>query len=213
MSDGIEFPGGLRWELAACLVCAWVLVYFALWKSIKSSAKVRYITTTLPFLLIIVFLGRSLTLEGADKGLRFFFKPDWELLKQSKPWVNAASQIFNSIGIAFGSMIMFASYNRFDNNFLHDTLAVSLVNAVTSLIVGIFTFATIGNIAFEQNTPVKNVIADSKYLPTWTQYKRNYFRLVWKCRTVIFMKSTHQGVRRRTGNMTKHYRLRTIFIH
>lgn len=164
MSDGIEYPGGMRWELAACLVCAWVLVYFALWKSIKSSAKVRYITTTLPFLLIIVFLGRSLTLEGADKGLRYFFKPDWKLLKQSKPWVNAASQIFNSIGIAFGSMIMFASYNRFDNNFLHDTLAVSLVNAVTSLIVGIFTFATIGNIAFEQNTPVNVVIADSKYL-------------------------------------------------
>ncbi|XP_045785158.1 sodium- and chloride-dependent GABA transporter ine-like [Maniola jurtina] len=161
MSDGIEYPGGMRWELAACLVCAWVLVYFALWKSIKSSAKVRYITTTLPFLLIIVFLGRSLTLDGADKGLRFFFKPDWELLKQSRPWVNAASQIFNSIGIAFGSMIMFASYNRFDNNFLHDTLAVSLINAVTSLIVGIFTFATIGNIAFEQNTSVKDVIADS----------------------------------------------------
>ncbi|XP_053626089.1 sodium- and chloride-dependent GABA transporter ine-like [Plodia interpunctella] len=161
MSDGIEWPGGMRWELAACLVCAWLLVYFALWKSIKSSAKVRYITTTLPFLLIIVFLGRSLTLDGADKGLRFFFKPEWELLKQSRPWVNAASQIFNSIGIAFGSMIMFASYNRFDNNFLHDTLAVSLINAVTSLIVGIFTFATIGNIAFEQNTSVKDVIADS----------------------------------------------------
>lgn len=153
----------MRWELAACLVCAWVLVYFAIWKSIKSSAKVRYITTTLPFLLIIVFLGRSLTLDGADMGLRYFFKPDWELLKQSRPWVNAASQIFNSIGIAFGSMIMFASYNRFDNNFLHDTLAVSLINAVTSLIVGIFTFATIGNIAFEQNTSVKDVIADSKY--------------------------------------------------
>ncbi|KAL4710706.1 hypothetical protein ACJJTC_004351 [Scirpophaga incertulas] len=161
MSSGIEFPGGMRWELAACLVCAWVLVYFALWKSIKSSAKVRYITTTLPFLLIIVFLGRSLTLEGADVGLRYFFKPEWELLKQSRPWVNAASQIFNSIGVAFGSMIMFASYNRFDNNFLHDTLAVSLINAVTSLIVGIFTFATIGNIAIEQNTGVKDVIADS----------------------------------------------------
>ncbi|KOB78852.1 Transporter [Operophtera brumata] len=180
MSDGIEFPGGMRWELAACLVCAWVLVYFALWKSIKSSAKVRYITTTLPFLLIIVFLGRSLTLEGADKGLRFFFKPDWELLKQSKPWVNAASQIFNSIGIAFGSMIMFASYNRFDNNFLHDTLAVSLVNAVTSLIVGIFTFATIGNIAFEQNTAVKNVIADNGF-PDMIRRKLVYHELLVLC--------------------------------
>lgn len=84
ISNGIQFPGGLRWELFACLICAWMLVYFAIWKSIKSSAKVRYLTATLPFLLIIVFLGRSLTLEGADKGLRFFFKPNWILLTDAK---------------------------------------------------------------------------------------------------------------------------------
>lgn len=84
VSQGIQYPGELRWELVACLVCAWMLVYFAIWKSIKSSAKVRYFTATLPFLLIIIFLGRSLTLEGADKGLRFFFKPNWALLGDAK---------------------------------------------------------------------------------------------------------------------------------
>jgi solute carrier family 6 (neurotransmitter transporter, taurine) member 6 len=41
ISQGIEYPGGMRWELVACLICAWILVYFALWKSIKSSGKVR----------------------------------------------------------------------------------------------------------------------------------------------------------------------------
>lgn len=70
----------MRWELVACLICAWILVYFAIWKSIKSSAKVRYLTATLPFVLIIVFLGRSLTLEGADKGLNYFFRPNWSEL-------------------------------------------------------------------------------------------------------------------------------------
>lgn len=74
--------------------------------------------------------------------------------------MNAAAQTFNSMGIAFGSMISFASYNRFNNNILHDTLAVSFVNAITSLLVGIFAFATIGNIATEQKTSVENVIAD-----------------------------------------------------
>lgn len=66
------------------------------------------------------------------------------------------------MGIAFGSMISFASYNRFNNNILHDTLAVSFVNAITSLLVGIFSFATIGNIATEQNTSVEDVITDGK---------------------------------------------------
>ncbi|XP_041776309.1 sodium- and chloride-dependent GABA transporter ine isoform X2 [Anopheles merus] len=159
ISHGIEYPGAMRWELVACLVCAWILVYFAIWKSIKSSAKVRYLTATLPFVLIVVFLGRSLTLEGADKGLHYFFRPNWEELGRANVWINAAAQNFNSIGIAFGSMISFASYNKYNNNILHDTLAVSFVNAITSLLVGIFAFATIGNIALEQNTTVENVIS------------------------------------------------------
>lgn len=76
--------------------------------------------------------------------------------------MHAAAQIFNSVGIAFGSMICFASYNKFHNNILVDTLAVSLINAFSSLLVGIFTFATIGNIAFEQNTSVQAVLTDGK---------------------------------------------------
>lgn len=122
--------------------------------------KVRYLTATLPFVLIIVFMGRALTLDGAEKGLRYFFRPNWSELGNANVWINAAAQNFNSLGIAFGSMISFASYNKYNNNFLHDTLAVSFVNAVTSLLVGIFAFATIGNIAYEQNSNIEEVIGD-----------------------------------------------------
>jgi SNF family Na+-dependent transporter len=68
------------------------------------------------------------------------------------------------MGIAFGSVISFASYNRFNNQIVFDTFAVSLVNALTSLLVGIFAFATIGNIAWEQNTSVDNVVTDGTKL-------------------------------------------------
>lgn len=160
MSYGIEHPGGIRWDLVACLICAWILVYFAIWKSIKSSTKIRYFTASFPFVLIVVFLGRALTLEGAEKGLQYFFRPNWSELKNSNVWINAASQSFNSLGIAFGSMISFASYNKYNNNILHDTIAVSSVNFLTSMLVGIFSFATIGNIAYEQNLPISKVIED-----------------------------------------------------
>lgn len=160
MSYGIEHPGGIRWDLVACLICAWILVYFAIWKSIKSSTKIRYFTASFPFVLIVVFLGRALTLEGAEKGLQFFFRPNWAELKNSNVWINAAGQSFNSLGIAFGSMISFASYNKYNNNVLHDTIAISLVNVITSLLVGIFAFATIGNIAYEQALPIERIIDD-----------------------------------------------------
>ena len=160
MSHGIQHPGSIRWDLVACLICAWILVYFAIWKSIKSSTKIRYFTASFPFVLIVVFLGRALTLEGAEKGLQFFFRPNWEALKSSNVWINAAGQSFNSLGIAFGSMISFASYNKYNNNIVHDTIAVASVNFLTSMLVGIFAFATIGNIAFEQSLPIDRVIED-----------------------------------------------------
>ncbi|XP_075152282.1 solute carrier family 6 member inebriated isoform X2 [Haematobia irritans] len=160
ISPGIEYPGVMRWELFACLICAWLMVYFATWKSIKSSAKVRYFTATFPFILIIILMGRAVTLEGADDGLRYFFRPNWSELKNANVWINAASQNFNSLGITFGSMISFASYNKYNNNILRDTVAVSVVNVLTSLLVGVFAFATLGNLALEQNTNVKDVIGD-----------------------------------------------------
>jgi len=76
--------------------------------------------------------------------------------------VNAAAQNFNSLGIAFGSVMSFASYNRFSNQILVDTLAVSTINGFTSILVGLFAFATIGNIAVEQGTPIEDVVSDGE---------------------------------------------------
>ncbi|EEB10081.1 tryptophan transporter, putative [Pediculus humanus corporis] len=160
ITSGLEILGKFRWELVACLIVAWILVYFSIWKSIKSSGKVIYITATLPYVLILAFLVRSVTLEGADVGLSYLFNPQWELLGDAKVWVNAAGQVFNSIGLAFGSIISFSSYKKPNDRILIDTITVSCINAGTSLLVGIFAFAIIGNIATEHRTSVHDVITD-----------------------------------------------------
>lgn len=41
ISDGIQHLGALRWELALCLLLAWVICYFCIWKGVKSTGKVR----------------------------------------------------------------------------------------------------------------------------------------------------------------------------
>ena len=38
---GFEELGDIKWDLAFCLLIVFVIVYFALWKGIKSSGKVR----------------------------------------------------------------------------------------------------------------------------------------------------------------------------
>ena len=55
--------------------------------------------------MLTAFLIRGLTLPGAAAGIEFYIKPNWTKLASAEVWVNAAVQNFNSIGIAFGSLI------------------------------------------------------------------------------------------------------------
>ena len=40
ISEGLEVIGGLRWELAGTLTLMWLIVYFFIWKGIKTTGKV-----------------------------------------------------------------------------------------------------------------------------------------------------------------------------
>lgn len=40
LSEGIHAAGEVRFELAMCLLLGWIVVYFCVWKGIKSAGKV-----------------------------------------------------------------------------------------------------------------------------------------------------------------------------
>ena len=71
-------------------------------------------------------------------------------------------KVFNSVGIAFGSLIAFSSYNKFRGPVLRDTLIVTLVDAGVSLLCGVAVFAVLGNLAHEQGKNVEDVVADGE---------------------------------------------------
>ena len=50
----------------------WAIVYFCVWKGIKSSSYVVWITVPLPIFFILVIVLKGLTLEGSDLGLRMY---------------------------------------------------------------------------------------------------------------------------------------------
>ncbi|KAK1792287.1 hypothetical protein P4O66_012243, partial [Electrophorus voltai] len=160
MTNGIEEVGGIRWELFGLLVLTWIITYLCIFKGVKSTGKVVYFTATFPYFMLFALLINNVQLPGAKDGILFFLLPDWGKLLEVQVWVNAAAQIFNSIGIAFGSMISMASYNKFSNNILRDTFIVSLSNSATSILAGFVIFSGIGYMAHIHNLPVEDIATD-----------------------------------------------------
>ncbi|XP_071951554.1 sodium- and chloride-dependent glycine transporter 2-like isoform X2 [Antedon mediterranea] len=157
VSPGIDDMGSMRWQLAACLFLAWVIVYCCIFKGVKSSGKVVYFTATFPYVVLTILLIRGLTLEGAWDGIYFYLKPNWETLKDAKVWNDAATQIFYSLGPAWGGILTFASFNKFHHNCYRDALVVPLINCFTSFYAGFVVFSTLGFMSYKTGIPIQNV--------------------------------------------------------
>uniref|UniRef100_A0ABI8ALW3 Transporter n=1 Tax=Felis catus TaxID=9685 RepID=A0ABI8ALW3_FELCA len=67
-----------------------------------------------------------------------------EQLANPKAWINAATQIFFSLGLGFGSLIAFASYNQPSTDCQKHAIIVSLINSSTSIFASVVTFSIYG---------------------------------------------------------------------
>ena len=68
-ASGFTDLGQLRPELVACCFVVFIMLYFSLFKGVKSSGKVVWITAIAPYIILSVLLVRGLFLPGA--GLSF----------------------------------------------------------------------------------------------------------------------------------------------
>ena len=68
--------GGIRWELAGCLLLAWIIVFSVLIKGVKSLGKVVWFTALFPYLILSILLCFGLSLDGAMDGIRYYITPN-----------------------------------------------------------------------------------------------------------------------------------------
>ncbi|XP_061576885.1 sodium-dependent neutral amino acid transporter B(0)AT2-like [Cololabis saira] len=144
ISDSISEGGGLNWKMTLCLLAAWSMVCLAMIKGIQSSGKVMYFSSLFPYVVLICFLVRSLLLKGSVDGIRHMFTPKLEIMLEAKVWREAATQVFFALGLGFGGVIAFSSYNKRDNNCHFDAVLVSLINFFTSVLATLVVFAVLG---------------------------------------------------------------------
>ncbi|XP_030891696.1 sodium-dependent noradrenaline transporter [Leptonychotes weddellii] len=143
-----------------------VILYFSLWKGVKTSGKVVWITATLPYLVLFVLLVHGVTLPGASNGINAYLHIDFYRLKEATVWIDAATQIFFSLGAGFGVLIAFASYNKFDNNCYRDALLTSTINCVTSFVSGFAIFSILGYMAHEHKVNIEDVATEGGWADT-----------------------------------------------
>lgn len=114
---GIENGLGLpSWKLIVALLVSWIFVYVVICKGVKSTGKAAYFLAIFPYVIMISLLIRAVTLEGAVDGIIFLFNPVWHKILEPSVWYAAVTQSFFSLGVCFGAVTMYSSYNNFEHN-------------------------------------------------------------------------------------------------
>ncbi|XP_072305914.1 sodium- and chloride-dependent creatine transporter 1 [Eucyclogobius newberryi] len=157
ISGGLDEPGAISYEMVLCLIVTWIIVYFCMWKGVKSTGKVVYFTALFPYLVLVVLLAHGVTLPGALDGIVYYLKPNWSKLGEAQVWIDAGTQIFFSYAIGLGALTALGSYNRFHNNCYQDAFMLALINSGTSFFAGFVVFSVLGFMAAEQGVDISKV--------------------------------------------------------
>merc|ERR1712154_443671 len=155
LSEGIGLPDP---ALAGCLLATWIFIFISLAKGVQSSGKLAYFNALFPYAVMFVLLVKGLTLDGALDGLKFFFKPDWSKLAEPQVWYAAVTQSFFSLGVGFGALTTYSSYNKFRHNSYKDGVIISVADTFTSILAGTIIFAILGHLSHELEKPIEEVV-------------------------------------------------------
>ncbi|KAJ0068761.1 hypothetical protein NL108_010833, partial [Boleophthalmus pectinirostris] len=157
ISSGIEDMGNIQWELCLCLLLAWTICYFCVWKGVRSTGKATYFTATFPFVMLFVLFIRGMTLPGALHGIKYYLYPNPTRLADPQVWMDAGTQIFYSYAISLGILTTLGSYNKYNNNCYRDSFYLCLLNSGTSFVSGFAIFSVLGYMSQKQGIDIASV--------------------------------------------------------
>ncbi len=127
------------WMLAA-VVAGFAVCYIGLRKGVE-----RFTTIMMSglFLLIIVLVVRSVTLEGAEEGLKFYLMPDFSKLTEKGLGTSlyaAMGQAFFTLSIGVGSMAIFGSYLGHERSLTGESLNIVALDTFAAVMSGLIIF-------------------------------------------------------------------------
>lgn len=123
----------------ACSIIIGLISSKGLEKGIERACKIMMPTL---FIMLIILAIRSLTLDGAMKGLKWYLNVDFSKIN-GDVLLSALGQSFFSIGIASGGAFIYGSYLRKDSDIPTDATIIVAFDTIAALIAGLVMFPAI----------------------------------------------------------------------
>jgi len=93
-------------------------------------------------LLMIMLCVRSVTLDGASKGLEFLFKPDFSALTAGGV-LSALGQALFSLSLGMGCLVTYGSYIRKQDNLLKTSVSIAAADTLIAVLAGVAIFPAV----------------------------------------------------------------------
>ncbi|MFA7494332.1 MAG: sodium-dependent transporter [Proteiniphilum sp.] len=124
-------------------------------KGIEQSAKIMM---PMLFLLLVILALRAITLDGAEAGLNFLFRPDLSHVK-STLFLDAMGQAFFSLSLGMGCMITYGSYFNDKTPLVKTAVQVSILDTLVAILAGVVIFPAAFALTANPGTIVDELVA------------------------------------------------------
>ncbi|WP_404350972.1 sodium-dependent transporter [Sutcliffiella horikoshii] len=104
--------------------------------------KASKVLMPLLFIIFMVLLVRSLTLEGASEGILYFLQPDLSLITPNT-FLMALGQALFSLSVGISIMVTYSSYLEKGENLVRSAGSVVWLNIIISLLSGLVIFPAV----------------------------------------------------------------------
>ncbi|EJL24390.1 sodium-dependent transporter [Brevibacillus sp. BC25] len=136
--------GAVVAQLVFMLITAWVVAR-GVQSGIESANK--YMMPGL-FLLFMVLMVRSLTLDGAMEGVSFFLSPDFSKLT-AESVLYALGQSFFALSVGVSVMVTYSSYLAKNESLVRSAGSIVSLNLLVSLFAGLAIFPAVFSLGVE----------------------------------------------------------------
>jgi NSS family neurotransmitter:Na+ symporter len=113
------------------------------WNGIRSIERANHVLIPALLLIVVISLGRTLTLDGASEGISFLFTPDWSTLLRPRIWLEALTQNAWDTGAGWGLILTYGAYMQRRHGIVKNALITGVGNNTVSLLAAIVIFGTV----------------------------------------------------------------------